>query len=92
MINSQADFGSNEIHVTPLQYSVTFLVLLVVFDYISDRGPKYLFSYFGAMVIVFVIDYILQDSVLKVFKYLNYNHYFFLKKIDCMNKFLTRKK
>ena len=27
------DIGSNGIHVTPLQYSVTFLVLLAVFNY-----------------------------------------------------------
>jgi hypothetical protein len=40
------DFGSNEIHVTTLQYSVTFLVLSVVFNYISDIVLMYLFNNF----------------------------------------------
>jgi len=33
----QPDFGSNEIHVTQLQYSFTFLVLLMEFNYIFDK-------------------------------------------------------
>jgi hypothetical protein len=40
------DFGSNEIHVTPLQYSVTFLVLSGVSNYNYGIVLMYLFSYF----------------------------------------------
>jgi len=62
-----AGIGSNKIHVTPLQYSVTFLVLLMVFNYIFDTGHLYLFNYFCAIVFVIVIEYFLQYSVLMAF-------------------------
>jgi len=32
-----SDIGSNKIHVTQFLYSVTFLVLLAVFNYIFDK-------------------------------------------------------
>ena len=40
------DFGSNEIHVTPLQYSVTFSVLFVVFSYNYEKVLMYSYNYF----------------------------------------------
>ena len=44
--NLKSYFGSNEIHVTPLQYSFTFLVFRVVFKIILDSillyGVRYI--------------------------------------------------
>ncbi len=60
MYSFYADIGSNEIHVTPLQYSVTFWALLMVFKYICDTALMYLINYFLTIVFVFVIEYSLQ--------------------------------
>ena len=69
-------FGSNEIHVTALQYSVTFLVLLMVFKYNFDTVLLDLVRYFWATVAVFVIDYFLQLSVIQGLQMVDYHNYF----------------
>ena len=55
-----SDFGSNGLHVTPLQYSVTFWVLLKVFNYIYESVFTPVFTYILAVILVIVTDYILK--------------------------------
>ena len=55
-----SDNGSNEIHVTLLQYSVTILVLLTVFSYIVDKVILEIFKYFFETKLVIVINYIFK--------------------------------
>ena len=84
---SQADIGSNGIHVTPLQNSVTFLVILVVFNYIFDKAIRDGFKYCFGTKLVIVIDYILQLSVLTLFKLFKFYDYFNLYKFHGSLKF-----